>query len=237
MLNKELEKLEVTPQVVNELLKKRIFEHTEKEKQPQVGVVTGLAYTQFGGDILPIEVNHFPGKGGLILTGKLGDVMKESATIAYDFVKANYKAFDIPKEVFTENDIHIHVPEGAVPKDGPSAGITITSAIVSALTNKPVPKDIGMTGEITLRGLVFPIGGLREKSISAHRSGLKKILIPFKNTKDIDDIPEEVRNELEIVPVEKYEQVYEHVFGVKAKEFTTELPIATISNKPDEASH
>ncbi|QEH61712.1 class III heat-shock ATP-dependent LonA protease [Spiroplasma chinense] len=237
MLNKELETLTVTPEVVNELLKKRIFEHTEKEKQPQVGVVTGLAYTQFGGDILPIEVNHFPGKGGLVLTGKLGDVMKESATIAYDFVKSNYKSFNIPKEVFSENDIHIHVPEGAVPKDGPSAGIALTTAIVSALTNKPVPKDIGMTGEVTLRGLVFPIGGLREKSISAHRSGLKKILIPFKNTKDIDDIPEEVRNELEIVPVEKYEQVFEQVFSEKVKEFTTELPISTSESKTEEASH
>ncbi|ARU91946.1 class III heat-shock ATP-dependent LonA protease [Spiroplasma clarkii] len=231
LLNKEIEKLEVTPKVVNELLKKRIFEHTEKEKEElQVGVVTGLAYTQFGGDILPIEVTHFPGKGGLILTGKLGDVMKESATIAYDFVKSNYKGFGIPKEVFTENDIHIHVPEGAVPKDGPSAGITIATAIVSALTNKPVPKDIGMTGEITLRGLVFPIGGLREKSISAHRSGLKKILIPWKNQKDIDDIPEEVRNVLAIVPVQKYSEVFEQVFGEKLSDFTKELPIATVES-------
>jgi ATP-dependent Lon protease len=141
MLNKELVTLIVTPEVVNELLKKRIFEHTEKEtKEKQVGVVTGLAYTQYGGDILPIEVNHFPGKGGLVLTGKLGDVMKESATIAYDYVKANYLSFGIPKEVFETNDVHIHVPEGAVPKDGPSAGVTITTAIVSALTNIPVPK-------------------------------------------------------------------------------------------------
>lgn len=227
LLNNEVETLKVTPEVVGELLKKRIFEHTEKEKELQVGVVTGLAYTQFGGDILPIEVTHFPGKGGLILTGKLGDVMKESATIAYDFVKSNYKAFGIPKEVFNENDIHIHVPEGAVPKDGPSAGITITSAIVSALTNKPVPKDVGMTGEITLRGLVFPIGGLREKSISAHRSGLTKILIPWKNQKDITDIPEEVRKELTIVPVQKYSEVYEELFGEKLEDFTKELPIAT----------
>ncbi|ALD66236.1 endopeptidase La [Spiroplasma cantharicola] len=237
MLKKEIEKLVVTPKVVNELLKKRIFEHTEKENEAQVGVVTGLAYTQFGGDILPIEVNHFPGKGGLILTGKLGDVMKESATIAYDFVKSNYKAFAIPKEVFNENDIHIHVPEGAVPKDGPSAGVTITTAIVSALTNKPVPKEIGMTGEITLRGLVFPIGGLREKSISAHRSGLKKILIPFKNTKDIEDIPEEVRKELEVVPVQKYSEVYENVFGIKLNDLVRELPIATPSKEEGKKAH
>ncbi|WP_339034760.1 endopeptidase La [Spiroplasma endosymbiont of Cantharis rufa] len=237
MLKKEIETLTVTPKVVNELLKKRIFEHTEKENEAQVGVVTGLAYTQFGGDILPIEVNHFPGKGGLVLTGKLGDVMKESATIAYDFVKSNYKAFGIPKEVFNENDIHIHVPEGAVPKDGPSAGVTITTAIVSALTNKPVPKEIGMTGEITLRGLVFPIGGLREKSISAHRSGLKKILIPFKNTKDIEDIPEEVRKELEVVPVQKYSEVYENVFGIKLNDLVRELPIATSSKEEGKKTH
>lgn len=233
MLNKEIEKLEVTPKVVNELLKKRIFEHTQKESEPQVGVVTGLAYTQFGGDILPIEVNHFPGKGGLILTGKLGDVMKESASIAYDFVKANYRTFNIPKEVFSENDIHIHVPEGAVPKDGPSAGVTITTAIVSALTNKPVPKDIGMTGEITLRGLVFPIGGLREKSISAHRSGLKKILIPWKNQKDIDDIPQEVKKDLKIVTVQKFSEVYEHIFGEKLKQVFSELPISTKQSKKE----
>ncbi|WP_338985512.1 endopeptidase La [Spiroplasma endosymbiont of Diplazon laetatorius] len=237
MLNKEIETLTVTPEVVNEMLKKRIFEHTEKENEAQVGVVTGLAYTQFGGDILPIEVNHFPGKGGLVLTGKLGDVMKESATIAYDFVKSNYKAFGIPKEVFNENDIHIHVPEGAVSKDGPSAGVTITTAIVSALTNKPVPREIGMTGEITLRGLVFPIGGLREKSISAHRSGLKKILIPFKNTKDIEDIPEEVRKELEVVPVQQYSEVYENVFGIKLDNLVRELPISTSSNEETKKAH
>ncbi|AGR41013.1 endopeptidase La [Spiroplasma taiwanense] len=234
MLNKEIEKLKVTPEVVNELLRKRIFEHTEKEQEAQVGVVTGLAYTQFGGDILPIEVNHFPGKGGLILTGKLGDVMKESATIAYDFVKSNYKVFNIPKEVFVENDVHIHVPEGAVPKDGPSAGITITTAIVSALTNRPVPKEIGMTGEITLRGLVFPIGGLREKSISAHRSGLKKILIPYKNQKDIDDIPEEVRKDLEIIPVQKYSEVFENVFDSKLDELIRELPISNLKDSETE---
>ncbi|AGR42019.1 endopeptidase La [Spiroplasma diminutum] len=237
MLNKEMETLTVTSNVVNEFLKKRIFEHTEKENEAQVGVVTGLAYTQFGGDILPIEVNHFPGKGGLVLTGKLGDVMKESATIAYDFVKSNYKTFGIPKEVFNENDIHIHVPEGAVPKDGPSAGVTITTAIVSALTNKPVPKEIGMTGEITLRGLVFPIGGLREKSISAHRSGLKKILIPFKNQKDIEDIPEEVRKELEVVPVQQYSEVYENVFGIKLNDLIRELPISNSTNEENKKTH
>ncbi|AXK51092.1 endopeptidase La [Spiroplasma alleghenense] len=230
LLNKEVKTMKVTPKLVNELLGKRIFDFTSKEKSSQIGVVTGLAYTQFGGDILPIEVNHFPGKGGLVLTGKLGDVMKESATIALDYIKSNHDSFGIPKEVFENNDIHIHVPEGAVPKDGPSAGVTLTTAIISALTNRPVSKEIGMTGEITLRGLVFPIGGLREKSISAHRSGLKKILVPIKNLKDLEDIPEEVKSELEIIGTEKYEDVFEQVFQEKPKKITHSLPL---TSKPE----
>ncbi|WP_425379017.1 endopeptidase La [Spiroplasma endosymbiont of Polydrusus pterygomalis] len=212
-LNKEMVNLVVQPNIVNELLGKRRFEHTEKEKESQIGVVTGLAYTQFGGDILPIEVNSFLGKGSLVLTGKLGDVMKESASIALDYVKANSGKFNIDPKFFETHDIHIHVPEGAVPKDGPSAGITLTTAIISALSNRPVSKDIGMTGEITLRGQVLPIGGLREKSISANRSGLKTILIPHKNIKDIEDIPKEVQETLNIIPVGTYDEVFKNVFG------------------------
>lgn len=212
-LNKEMTNLNVTAKIVNELLGKRRFEHTEKEKESQVGVVTGLAYTQFGGDILPIEVNSFLGKGSLVLTGKLGDVMKESASIALDYVKANSDKFGISAKFFETHDIHIHVPEGAVPKDGPSAGITLTTAIISALSNRPVSKDIGMTGEITLRGQVLPIGGLREKSISANRSGLKTILIPNKNIKDIEDIPKEVQETLKIILVATYDEVFNNVFG------------------------
>ncbi len=212
-LNKEIVNLTVKPDTVNDLLGKRRFEHTEKEKESQVGVVTGLAYTQFGGDILPIEVNSFLGKGSLVLTGKLGDIMKESASIALDYVKANSGKFNIDPKFFETHDIHIHVPEGAVPKDGPSAGITLTTAIISALSNRPVSKDIGMTGEITLRGQVLPIGGLREKSISANRSGLKTILIPHKNIKDIEDIPKEVQETLNIIPVGTYDEVFKNVFG------------------------
>ncbi|WFG96949.1 endopeptidase La [Spiroplasma citri] len=212
-LNKEMVNLTVKPNTVNELLGKRRFEHTEKEKESQVGVVTGLAYTQFGGDILPIEVNSFLGKGSLVLTGKLGDIMKESASIALDYVKANSGKFNIDSKFFETHDIHIHVPEGAVPKDGPSAGITLTTAIISALSNRPVSKDIGMTGEITLRGQVLPIGGLREKLISANRSGLKTILIPHKNIKDIEDIPKEVQETLNIIPVATYDEVFKNVFG------------------------
>ncbi|WFQ90218.1 endopeptidase La [Mycoplasma feriruminatoris] len=220
LLNGEITNLVVTREVVNEYLGKHIFEHTSKEEESQVGVVTGLAYTQFGGDILPIEVSTYAGKGNLTLTGKLGEVMKESATIALTYVKANHEKFGISKDKFDDIDIHIHVPEGAVPKDGPSAGITLTTALISALSKQPVSKDFGMTGEITLRGNVLPIGGLREKSISAARSGLKHILIPAKNVKDIEDVPQEVQDVLKITPVSKYEDVYEIIFKNNNQQLT-----------------
>ena len=180
-------------------LGKARFEYTGKLDEPQVGVVTGMAYTQFGGDILPIEVNHFSGSGKCIITGQLGDVMKESASIALDYIKSNANRFGLDKDDFEKQDVHIHVPEGAIKKDGPSAGVTLTTAIYSAFTNRPVRSDVAMTGEITLRGKVLPIGGLKEKSISAHRSGIRSIIIPKENEKDIDDIPEQVRKDLTIV--------------------------------------
>ena len=149
----------------------------------------------------------YKGEGRLVLTGKLGDVMKESAQAALSYVKANATKYNIDFKVFKENDIHIHVPEGAIPKDGPSAGVTLATAIVSCVCGKAVNHSIGMTGEITLRGRVLPIGGLREKSIAAHRSGLKKILIPEDNVRDLDEVPESVKNSLEIIPVSDVEQV------------------------------
>ena len=176
-----------------------IFEGTKKEKENQVGVVTGLAYTEFGGDILPIEVTYFAGKGGLVLTGKLGDVMKESATIALDFVRANADKYGIDSKIFVENDIHIHVPEGAVPKDGPSAGVAMTTALISCLTGKEVDANVAMTGEVTLRGKALPIGGLREKSLAALRSGIKTIIVPEDNKKDVSELPTEVKESLKIV--------------------------------------
>ena len=194
---------------VKEFLGKEIFEYSKKENKDQVGVVTGLAYTQFGGDILPIEVNYFAGKGALILTGKLGEVMKESASIAFDYVKANADKLNIDSSIFSKIDVHIHVPEGAIPKDGPSAGITITTAIVSVLTNRTVKSDVAMTGEVTLRGNVLAIGGLKEKSISAHRSGIKTVIIPKDNVKDLDDIPQEVKDEVKFVPVSVVDEVLE----------------------------
>lgn len=192
---------------VIELLGKEKYDYTKKDKKDQVGVVMGLAYTQYGGDILPIEVTHFKGKGNINLTGNLGAIMKESANIALGYVKSNAEKYKINPDLFGNIDIHIHVPDGAVPKDGPSAGITITTAIVSALSNLPAKANNAMTGEITLRGNVLPIGGLKEKSISAHRSGLKKIYIPKENEKDLDEIPESVRKEVEIQLVEHIDEV------------------------------
>lgn len=184
------------------------FTHNLADEREQIGVATGLAYTAFGGDTLPVEVTYYKGTGRLVLTGKLGDVMKESAQTALSFVKANAVILNVDPTVFKENDFHVHVPEGAIPKDGPSAGITIATAIVSALTHKYVRKEVGMTGEITLRGYVLPIGGLKEKAIAAHRSGLTTILIPKENQKDIDDIPLEVRNALNIIAVENVSDVF-----------------------------
>ena len=194
------------------ILSKAPFTHTKKQKEPTVGVVTGLAWTQFGGDILPIEVNHFKGTGKFIITGQLGDVMKESASIALDYLKANAAKYGLENIEFDKYDIHIHVPEGAVKKDGPSAGVTLTTAIYSAFANKLVRNDIAMTGEVTLRGHVLPIGGLKEKAISAHRSGITKIIIPDQNEKDIEDIPSEVRKDLEIVLADHVDTVFEHAF-------------------------
>ena len=189
----------ITLEKVKEYLGVEIFEGSKKEKENQIGVVTGLAYTEFGGDILPIEVTYFPGKGGLVLTGKLGEVMKESATIALDFVRANADKYGIDSKIFNENDIHIHVPEGAVPKDGPSAGVAMTTALISCLSKTKVDANVAMTGEVTLRGKALPIGGLREKSLAALRSGIKKIIVPIDNKKDVSELPQEVKDNLEII--------------------------------------
>ena len=206
----KVESVTITKDNINKYLGRDKFVDSNIHNEDSVGVVTGLAYTQFGGDTLDVEATYYHGKGGLVLTGKLGEVMKESAQTALSYVKAHADEFKIDPKLFTENDIHIHVPEGAIPKDGPSAGVTMTTAIVSALSRRKVHRNLGMTGEITLRGAVLPIGGLREKSIAAHRSGLKKILIPFENQLDIEDIPAEVKNALEIVPVKTIDEVIKH---------------------------
>lgn len=209
--NEKVEKIKITNKDIEEYLGKIKFDYSKKAIKDTVGVVTGLAYTSFGGDILPIEANYFKGTGKVILTGQLGDVMKESARIALSYIQSNYKTFGVNIDLIKESDIHIHVPEGAVPKDGPSAGITMTTAIISTLTNRKVDRNIGMTGEINLQGQVLPIGGLREKTISAHRSGIRTIIVPKENKRDLVDIPAEVKDEMNIILVDKYQDVYKQI--------------------------
>lgn len=210
--NPNLEHISIDVDKVKEYLGTYKYEYSKKEKQSQVGVVTGLAYTEFGGDILPIEVNYFEGKGELVITGNLGNVMKESATIAIDYVKANAKKYGIDPKFFENHGIHIHVPEGAVPKDGPSAGIALTTCVISSLTNTKVKANVAMTGEVNLRGQALPIGGLKEKSLAALRSGLKTIIIPKDNQKDLADLPHEVKAKLEIILMENVDDALEVAF-------------------------
>lgn len=207
LLAENLETVHVDSTMLVSLLGKHKFNHGLIEQEDQIGVVTGLAYTQFGGDILPVEVTYYKGTGKMVLTGKLGDVMKESAQTAISYVKANAEKFSIDPAIFKDHDIHIHVPEGATPKDGPSAGVTMVTALVSAFTQKTVKREVGMTGEVTLRGRVLPIGGLKEKSISAHRAGLKVVIMPKDNEKDLDDIPESVKKEITFIPVSTVDEV------------------------------
>lgn len=212
----ERKRIVVTQKKIVDLLGKHIFRYGQAEKTDQVGMATGLAYTAAGGDTLAIEVSVAPGKGKLILTGKLGDVMKESAQAAFSYIRSRAEELQIDPNFHEKNDIHIHVPEGAVPKDGPSAGITMATALISALTGIPVSKEVGMTGEITLRGRVLPIGGLKEKTLSAHRAGLTKIILPAENEKDLDDIPESVKENLTFVLASHLDEVLEHALvGVK----------------------
>jgi ATP-dependent Lon protease len=177
------------------------------EEKDTVGISTGLAWTQAGGDVLFIEVAIMPGKGQLMLTGHLGDVMKESCRAALSYIRSRWSLFNLSKDFFNKIDIHVHVPEGAVPKDGPSAGIAITTAMISALTKIPVRRDVGMTGEITLRGRVLEIGGIKEKVIAAHRAQIKKVIIPKENKKDLIDIPNYVLNDLEFIYVNHMDEV------------------------------
>ena len=200
----------VTEKQLESLLGKPPFRYGMMEEEDQIGTATGLAYTAAGGDTLAIEVSIVPGKGKLTLTGKLGDVMKESAQAAFSYIRSRADNLEVDPDFYQKNDIHIHVPEGATPKDGPSAGITIATALVSALTNRAVKKEVGMTGEITLRGRVLPIGGLKEKALSAHRAGITTIIIPKDNEKDLEDIPESVREDLTFIPVQHLDTVLEH---------------------------
>ncbi len=217
IVTEDRKRIIITEKILEEFLGKPRFRFGQAEIQDQVGAATGLAYTTAGGDTLAIEVSVVPGKGKLTLTGKLGEVMKESAQAAFSYIRSRAKELNIDPEFHEKNDIHIHVPEGAIPKDGPSAGITMATALVSALTGRAVRKEVGMTGEITLRGRVLPIGGLKEKSLAAHRAGLKTIIIPKENEKDLEDIPESVREDLIYIPVEHLDEVLEHALTGEGK--------------------
>jgi ATP-dependent Lon protease len=200
----------VTAQNLPDFLGVPKFRYGEVEERDMVGVVTGLAWTEVGGELLTIEGVMMPGKGKMTVTGNLKEVMKESISAAASYVRSRAVDFGVEPPLFERRDIHVHVPEGATPKDGPSAGIAMATAIVSVITGIPVRRDIAMTGEVTLRGRVLPIGGLKEKLLAALRGGIKKVLIPEENAKDLVDIPASVKNGLEIVPVSRMEQVLDH---------------------------
>ena len=214
-------------------LDKPKFLSTKAEKQPQVGVVTGMAWTEVGGDILPTEVSVLKGKGKLILTGQLGDVMQESVQAALTYIRARAERFGLGKNFYRKVDIHVHVPEGAIPKDGPSAGIAMATSIASALMKKKVRADLAMTGEITLRGRVLPIGGLKEKILAAHRGNIKEVIIPKDNEKDFVEVPQNVQNALKIIFVEHIDEVLKIAFEKDDEDFgekvSSDMPVASQS--------
>ena len=183
------------------------FNYGEIEEENGIGVVTGLAWTEAGGEILKIETAVMPGKGKMQITGKLGDVMQESVKAAKSYIRSKSLEYGIIPPIFEKKDFHIHVPEGATPKDGPSAGVGMVTSIISAITEVPVHKTVAMTGEITLRGIVLPIGGLKEKLLAAHRAGIKKVLIPMENKKDLVEVPKTILETMEIIPVKNVDEV------------------------------
>lgn len=213
----EQEQIVITPDDVKDYLGTAKFRYGMAEMEDQIGTVTGLAWTEVGGETLVIEVTVVPGTGKLTLTGKLGDVMKESAQAAFSYTRSKAEELGIALDFHEKNDVHIHIPEGAIPKDGPSAGITIATALISALTQRHVSKEVAMTGEITLRGRVLPIGGLKEKSLAAHRAGYRKVLLPKDNERDLGDIPESVKEDMVFVPVSHMDQVLEHALVEQPK--------------------
>ena len=206
----EQEKIKVTASNLDKYLGKRKYSLDKADKEPQTGIVRGLAWTSVGGDTLQIEVNVMPRKGEIELTGQMGDVMKESALIGISYVRSIGSENHIDPEMFKENDFHLHIPEGAVPKDGPSAGVTMATALFSAITDRKVRSDLAMTGEITLRGRVLPVGGLKEKILAAKMAGIKEVLVPFENKKDIEEISQEIKEGLTITHVKTMKEVLKH---------------------------
>jgi len=197
----------VTPKVLREFLGPEKFHYEVAEGADEVGVATGLAWTPAGGDVLFVEASLVLGKGNLILTGKLGDVMQESARAALTYSRAQAVSLGVKENFYEKKDIHIHVPAGAIPKDGPSAGVTMTVALVSAISGRPIKKDVAMTGEITLRGKVLPVGGIKEKVLAAHRAGVKRVILPKENEKDLEDVPRQIKDELQFTFAERIDEV------------------------------
>jgi ATP-dependent Lon protease len=217
-------RVRVTQHSMEEFLGAARYRADIEARQDQVGVATGLAWTEHGGELLPVEVATMPGRGGLTITGRLGDVMQESARAAMSFARSRADHLHIDLEKLEKTDLHIHLPEGAIPKDGPSAGITMATAIISVITQRPVRSDIGMTGEITLTGRVLPIGGLKEKALAAHRAGLKYLVAPMANKPDWQELPRTVRHELEPVWVENMDQVV--AFALRGLDVEPAVPVA-----------
>jgi ATP-dependent Lon protease len=220
MLDKKKKSVKLTASNIPDYIGVPKFRYGEVEEQDQIGVVTGLAWTDVGGELLTIEGAMMPGKGKMTVTGNLRDVMKESISAAASYVRSRAVAFGIEPPLFEKKDIHVHVPEGAPPKDGPSAGVAMVTAIVSTMTGIPVRRDVAMTGEITLRGRVLPIGGLKEKLLAATRGGIKKVLIPEENAKDLADIGDNVKSALEIIPVSRMDEVLTHALTRKPEPIT-----------------
>jgi ATP-dependent Lon protease len=236
IVSKKAKKVAITPKNLEKFAGVRKFRYGEAEAEDMVGVVTGLAWTEVGGEILTIESVLLPGKGNVKQTGKLGDVMQESVSAAMSYVRSRSTSFGIKPTLFEKRDLHVHVPEGATPKDGPSAGIAMATSIVSVLTGIPVRRDVGMTGEITLRGRVLPIGGLKEKLLAAMRAGIKTVFIPKENEKDLADIPESVKKGLEINPVSHVDEVIMRALARKPEAITWEEPVEAPPQKPESAA-
>jgi ATP-dependent Lon protease len=213
------------------------YYNLEAEREDEVGVATAIAWTENGGEIMPVEVLLMEGKGNIQITGQIGNVMQESAQAAFSYLKSRTRELDVDASLYDEVDIHIHIPEGAIPKDGPSAGITIATALISAFTDRKVYKDVGMTGEITLRGRILPVGGVREKVLAAHRAGLKTVVIPNRNKKDLIDIPKRARKDLRIITVERMEGVLDvALMGKKKTPKSRRTQARRTKSSPDSAN-